>query len=182
VQVALGEQFLLDAGFDAFAKERAVGQHNRAASAVFDQVHDEDEEQVGGFAGADGGGEILLDAILLHAAERRVGDDDIHAVFRAVIAERSGEGVVVADLAGHFDAVQEHVGGAEQMRQGLLLHAVDGGLQDFLVSRRFHALLADVFDGAGEEAARATRGIEDALAELGIDRMSTMNWVTARGV
>ena len=80
VEVALLQQVFLDAGLDAFAEERAVGQHDCGAAAGLEQPHDEDEEQVGGLAGAELGGEVGLDAVLLHAAEGRVGDDDVHAV------------------------------------------------------------------------------------------------------
>ena len=89
----------------------------------------------------------------------------------AVIAQRSGQRVVVADLRGHFDAVQQHVGDAEQMRQRLLLHAVDGCLQAVCRPRRLDVVLADMLDGAGEEAARAAGGIEDGLAELRVDHI-----------
>ena len=90
---------------------------------------------------------------------------------RAVVAQRAGQRVVVADVGGHIDAVQDHVGGAQHVRQRLLLDAVDALLQELLVVRRFHLLLADVFDGAGEEAAGAAGGVEDRLAQLGVDRI-----------
>ena len=54
------------------------------------------------------------------------------------------------------------------MRQRFLFHAIDAGLEDFLVGGRFHVVLADVFDGAGEEAARAAGGIKEALADPGV--------------
>ena len=84
-------------------------------------------------------------------------------------------------LAGHVDAVQDHVGDAEHVRQRLFLHAADAGLQGFFVVGGFDVVLAHVFDGAGEKAAGAAGGIEHGFAELGVDH-STMNWVTARGV
>jgi hypothetical protein len=43
------------------------------------------------------------------------------------------------------------------------------------------SLGAQVLDGAGEEAAGAAGGVEHGLAEPRVD-LSTMNWVTARGV
>ena len=39
------------------------------------------------------------------------------------------QGVVVAHEAGVFDAVQQHVGDAEHVRQLLLLHRAQAGLQ-----------------------------------------------------
>ncbi len=53
------EQFFLDAGLDAFAEQRAVGQDDGGAAAVLQQVHDQHQEQVGGFRGAEGGGEVV---------------------------------------------------------------------------------------------------------------------------
>ena len=53
VQVALGQQLFLDRRFDPFAEQRAVGQHDRAASAVLQQREDQNQEQVGGFSRAE---------------------------------------------------------------------------------------------------------------------------------
>ena len=105
MDVALFEQFLLDAGFNAFAKEGAVRQDDGAATAVTQQVDDEHQEQVGGFFGAVSGREIFLSAVLFHAAEGWVGHYDIHAIAGGVTGVRFGEGVVVADVDRHFDAV-----------------------------------------------------------------------------
>ncbi len=49
------------------------------------QLDDQRHEEVGGFARAQVGGELVLDAIFFHAAEGRVGDDDVHPVGLAVI-------------------------------------------------------------------------------------------------
>jgi hypothetical protein len=87
---------------------------------------DQDQEQVGGLAGAEGGREVVLDAVLFHAAEGRVGDDDVHAV-RLVRSLFRGRARVLSwrMRGGHLDAVQQHVGGAEQVRELLLFDAVD---------------------------------------------------------
>ena len=107
VQVALGEEGFLDAGFDAFAEEGAVGQHEAGAAAGLQDLHEEHEEEVGGLAGAKIGGEVGLNAVFFHAAEGRVSDDHSHALLRAPVAQRAGEGVVVADVGGDVDAVQK---------------------------------------------------------------------------
>ena len=86
VEVALGEERFLDAGLDAFAEERAVGQHEPGAAAGLEDLHEEHEEQIGGLPGAELGGIIRLDAVLLHAAEGRIGDDDVHAFLGTPIA------------------------------------------------------------------------------------------------
>ena len=100
---------------------------------------------------------------------------------RAVVAQRAGQGVVVADVGGHVDAVQQHVGHAQHVRQVLLLDAGDAVLQSAASSASVLTCLREVFDGAGEKAAGAAGGVEDALAQARVD-LSTMNWVTARGV
>jgi hypothetical protein len=104
--VALGEEGFLDAGLYAFPEEGAVGQHKSGAAAGFENLHQEYEEEGGGFAGAELGGEIGLDAVLLHAAEGRVCDNDIHALPRPPVTQRAGECVVVADVGGHINSVQ----------------------------------------------------------------------------
>ena len=72
VQVALVEQPLLDPRLDAFAEQRAVGQHDRAASAGFEQMHDQHQEQVGRFAGLKRLGKVELRCRLLPC--RRTAD------------------------------------------------------------------------------------------------------------
>ena len=80
VQVALLHQVFLEPGLDALAEQRAVGQHHGGAAAVLQQADDQGEEQVGGLAGAEVLREVALDAVLLRAAEGRVGEDDVDAV------------------------------------------------------------------------------------------------------
>ncbi len=170
VEVALGEEGFLDAGLDAFAEEGAVGQHESGAAAGLEDLHQEHEEEVGGLAGAELGRVVGLDAVLLHAAEGWVGDDDIHALLRAPVAQWAGKRVVVTNVRGDIDAVQHQVGHAENMRQVLLLDArktvLDGALVGFGLG-----LLAQMFDGADKKASGATRGIEDGFTflEAGID-------------
>ncbi len=77
----------------------------------------------------------------------------------------------MADLGRHLDAVQQHVGGAEQVRELLLLDAVEGALQGLAVLHVLHVLGAHVLDGAGEEAAGAAGGVEDGLAQPGVDHV-----------
>jgi len=168
VEVALGEQGFLDAGLDAFAEESAVGQNESGAAAGLENLHQEHEKEVGGFAGAELGGEIGLDAVLFHAAEGRVGDDDIHALFRSPVAQGASQGVVVADVGGHVNAVQEEIGHAQHVREVLLLDAGEAFLDGAFVGFGL-GLLAQMFDGADEETAGAAGGVEDGLAEAGVD-------------
>ena len=80
-----------------------------------------------------------------------------------------GQRVVVADEAGVLNAVQQHVGDAEHVRELLLLDGAQGLLHALLVLDLFHVALAHVADGAGEKAAGAAGGVEQDFAGLGID-------------
>ena len=93
-----------------------------------------------------------------------------------------GQGVVVADEAGVLDAVQQHVGDAEHVRQLLLLDGAQGLLHALLVLDRLHVALAHVADGAGEKAAGAAGGVEQDFAGLGVDAVDHEGGDGARGV
>src|SRR3546814_7526575 len=75
------------------------------------------DEQVCGLAGAERGREAVLDAVLFHAAERRVGDDDFHPLLRPPADQRPRQGVVVAHVQRHIDALQDQVGRCQQDRE-----------------------------------------------------------------
>ncbi|MCY1356411.1 hypothetical protein D9M69_428620 [compost metagenome] len=79
-------------------------------------MHDQHKEKVGGLAGTKRGGEVGLDAVFFHPTERRVGDDAVDPLTRPPADQRATQGIVVADLAGHLDAVEDHVGGGQQVR------------------------------------------------------------------
>jgi len=164
VEVAVGEELFLDAGLHAFSEEGAIGQDESGAATGLEELHDEDEEEVGGLAGAEIGGKVGLDAVFLHAAEGWVGGDEVHALLRAPIAERAGEGVVVADVGGNIDAVEEEIGEAEDVREVLLLNAGEAFLDGGLVYVEL-CLFPQVADEAGDEAAGAGGGIKELLAE-----------------
>ncbi len=70
------------------------------------------------------------------------------------------------DLVRHLNAVEDHVGGGQQVRQGLFLHPVDAGLEDALVLGGFHVVLALVLDGAGKKTASTTGGVHHLLRQL----------------
>ena len=86
VEIEVLEQFFLDAGADAVAEERAVGHDDRGAAGfrrALEFAHDELKKQQSGFRGLLVFGEVAEDAALFFAAKRRVGHDDIDAVFVA---------------------------------------------------------------------------------------------------
>ena len=65
---------------------------------------------------------------LPRAAEGGIGEDDVHPVGLRVADIGPGQRVVVADEGRVVDAVKQHVGDAEHVRELLLL----GGAQDLL--------------------------------------------------
>ena len=77
------------------------------------------------------------------------------------------------DHARHLDTVQQHVGGAEQMRKLLFLNAPDALGDSFTILNAgcFGKLLLEVVNGGGEETARPTSRIKHdfALFQAGID-------------
>ena len=69
----------------------------------------------------------------------------------------------------NFDVVQDEVRDAEHEGQGFEFHAVNSFFERLEVFEILDVLSADVFDGAGEEAAGAAGGVEDFFTEAGID-------------
>ena len=127
--------------------------------------------------------EVVLDAVFFHAAEGRIGDDHIDAVLGAVVAQRASQGVVVADLRGHVDAVEDHVGHAQEVRQRLLLDAAACCPAAFASSSAsFTYFLRMCSMAQVEKAAGAAGGVEDGLAELGVHLVDDELGDGARGV
>ena len=167
VQVAFGQQLFFDTGLHAFAKQRAVGQHQRSAAVGFEDVFDKHQKQVCRFFGAHIGRKAVLDAWLFDAAKGRVGEDDVHALGGCVVAQRASQGVAVGNEAGHLDAVQHEVGHAQHVGHLFFLDAANAVLQNGFVFGVVH-LLAQVFDGADQKTAGAGGRVHHALAQAGI--------------
>lgn len=85
------EQRFFDAGLDALAEECAVGQYQPRAPAGLEDVHQQHQEKIGGLSGAELGREVRLNAVLFHAAEGRIDDDDVHALLRPPVAHATNE-------------------------------------------------------------------------------------------
>ena len=80
-----------------------------AARRPASRAHDQGQEQVGRLARLEVPGEVPLDVVLLPAAERRIGEDHVHAVGLGVADVGPGQGVVVPGERRIFDAVQEEL-------------------------------------------------------------------------
>jgi len=92
----------------------------------------------------------------------------------------------VFDLAGYVNAVQQHVGGAEQVRELLFLDTAYQRFDGALVFGTGMAgdLVAEVIDGGGQEAAGAAGRVEHgfALDQAGVDAVGHEGGDGARGV
>ena len=113
--------------------------------------------------------EVGLDAVLLLAAEGRIGEHDVHPVLLSPVGVGPRQGVVVAHEAGVLDAVQQHVGDAEHVGELLFLDGAQGRLHGLLVLGPLDVALAHVAERAGQEAAGAAGGVEQGLAGARID-------------
>lgn len=126
VEVKFGEELLLDGNFGVIGAEKeAVGQDDGAAAVLLEAVHDEYHEEVGGFAAAQVGREVLLDAVFFIAAVRWIHKDDVEAVGVGVVEDVFLKAVAVGD-AWVVDIMKQHVGGTQEKWQGFFLDAVDG--------------------------------------------------------
>jgi hypothetical protein len=125
--------------------------------------------------------EVGLDPVFLLAAEGRVGEDDVHPVLLAPADVGPGQGVVVAHEARILDAVQQHVGDAEHVRQLLLLHRAEARLQGCLVLRALHVALAHVAMAQVRKPPVPQAGRTGSRRACG-SIICTMKAVTARGV
>ncbi len=86
MEVELAQEFFLDGDFGIIgAEEKAVGQDDGAAAVLLETVEDEGDEEIGGFAAAEIGREVLLDAVFLAAAVRWIHEDDVEAVGVGVV-------------------------------------------------------------------------------------------------
>ena len=105
---------------------------------------------------------------LFLAAERRIGHDDVHAVFVADFPEREAQGVAGINL-GIFKTVEEQVHLAEEIGKRLGLNPVECSPLQARVVLRLLALLFQMFEGFDEESAGARGRIKDRLAELRVN-------------
>lgn len=182
VEIELLEELLLERRLRALSEEETIGKDNRRAARVgFEKMHDKRHEKVRRLARLVLPGEVVLDPVLFHPAERGIRYHDINPVLGAVILERTSERIVVPDVRRHVDPVEHHVRHREHVREGLLLDAVNARGETFFVFGSLYLIL-QIADRAGKETARTARGIENLLAELRIDDVNHELRKRARGV
>ena len=114
VEIALGEELFADALLVAVSGDAAIRQDNGAAAPGLEELDHEDDEEVGGFLAAEGGGEVGLDTIGDAGSERRIGEDDLDLLLGTDGVVFGGEAVGVVPVRD-IDAVEDEVGEAEDV-------------------------------------------------------------------
>ena len=168
VEVEFGQQLLLEIDFRVVgAEEETVRQDDGGAAVLFETVHDDGHEKVCRFGTCEISGKDVLDVRLFAAAVGRIHEHDGEAVVVGVIQHVLQQRVAVEDV-GYVQIMKEHICDAEHVGELLLLDAVDGTTVGRLVGRRFDFFL-QLFQPAGEKAARAAGEIRHLLADLRAD-------------
>ncbi len=126
VQLAVSQQQFLQRRLDTIAKQETIGQHHGSAAVFLEQFFDdESHEHVGCFACAQVGRVVAADAVVFVPTEGRIGDKAIDLVVGAPFVPAYVQGIAVLDLAGYVDAVQQHIGSTQQVRQLFFLDAAN---------------------------------------------------------
>ena len=146
VQVAFLKKVFLQTGLYAFTEESPIWQHDGGTAVTAKNTNNECQKEIRCLTRLEVLREINLDSILFLAAKRWIRQDHIHAVLRAITHVGSGERIRVTHKARVLDAVKEHVGHTEHVRQWLLLDSAKSFLHPLFVSYRFHVFRAHVPD------------------------------------
>lgn len=110
VQVEFAEQLLLDGEFCAVGTEQeSVGDNYARTTHLFEAIHDEHNEKVGGFAALHARREVQLGVHAGAAAIGRVHADAIHLVAVLEFRHLATERIRMGDVR-FLDVVDEHVG------------------------------------------------------------------------
>jgi len=167
IEVAAFQQKLAQAhGCVVGIRQKGILDNHAAAAPGLEHFDEVLEEEEGGLAGADG--EVLLHFLALLAAEGRIGHYDLDAVFLLNVGKVFGERIGV-DYVGRLDAMQDHVHDRDDVREGLLLLAVESALLKDAVLRgsALGVGVLQVIERLAQEARRADRAIVDALSDSG---------------
>ena len=178
---AFQQQFSQAHGGVVGVRQERVLDHDPRPSASFQDLDEVLQKQERGFARADR--EVLLDLFAFLAAKRRIGDDDVVAVFLLNVGEVLGERVGVNDVRG-FDAVQDHVHDRDDIGQRFLFLAVERAFLQcpILCRRAFGIGPLQVVKRFAKEACRTARGVADGFADLWVHDLNDGTNQRARGV
>ena len=133
MKVAFFKQFLAQAdGRVVGVGKKSVLDDNAAASTSLEDFDEVLKKEERGLAGADG--KVLLHFLALFAAEGRIGDDDVEAVFLLHVGKIFSKCVGVNNVR-RFDAVQDHVHDRDDIRERFLFLPIEGALLQSAILR-----------------------------------------------
>lgn len=168
MEVELAHQLPLDGDLRIIGTEKeAIREDDRGASVLLETVHDDGHEEVGGLGACEVCREVILHVIFLRATIRRIHQDHIELVLLGIVEDIPKQRVVMIDL-WYVDAMQQHIRDAKHVRELLLLDAVDGAADRFLIRGRLHLLL-ELLQPAHEEAAGTAGEVCHLLSDLRLD-------------
>ena len=168
MQVKLAEQLFLDIHLGVVcAEQEAVRQYDRRAAVLFQPVHDDGQEKIGGLAACEIVREVVFHVCLFAAAVGRVHKDHVKLIVFCVV-QHVAEKRVIMEYARVVQPVQQKIGDAEHVRKLLFLYAVDRIAVFRGVGGAAHLFL-QLFEPACDKAARATGKVCHLLANLRID-------------
>ena len=125
------------------------------------------EKEKGGLTGLNR--EVLLYLGAFLAAEGRIGQDNVVAVFFLNIGQIFGQRIGMHDI-GRFNAMQNHVHDADDISQRLLFFAVEGlFLQGFRVCGGEGLAVFEILERLHQEARGTHRAVIDLVADVGRD-------------
>lgn len=177
MEVELLQELALDVQLGVVgAEEEAVGQDHGGPTVLLEPVHHHGHKQIRRLGAGQVRREMVLDLGLLVAAVGGIHEDHIKLIFLGVVQHVLQQAVVVIDL-GHVHAVEQHVRHAEHIGELLLLNAIDGAAEGFLIGHGGDVLLQR-FQPACEEAAGAAGEIyKDAVFDT--NRKSLLRHISA---
>ena len=125
MQVKLAEQLFLDIHLGVVcAEQEAVRQYDRRAAVLFQPVHDDGQEKIGGLAAREIVREMVFHVCLFAAAVGRVHKDHVKLIVFCVV-QHVAEKRVIVEYARVVQPVQQKIGDAEHVRKLLFFYAVD---------------------------------------------------------
>ena len=182
VEVAVLQQELAQAHRGIVGvREKGVFDDDTCAATCAEDLDEVLEKEEGGLACFDR--EVLLDLAADARAKRRVGEDDVVAVFLLDVGDILCECVAVHDV-GRFDAMEDHVHRADDVGERLYLFAVESFLLERgdVRRRELRAVATHIDKPFGQEARRADCPVVDRLAYLRVDDFDDGADERARGI
>ena len=168
MEVELAHQLPLDGDLRIIGTEKeAIREDDCRTSFLLETVHDNRHEEIGSLRACEVCREVILHVIFLRTTIRRIHKDHVELVLLGIVEDVQEQRIVMIDLR-YIDAMQQHVRDAEHVWELLLLDAVDGAADRFLIRGRLHLLL-ELLQPAYEEAAGTAGEVRHLLTDLRLD-------------